>query len=461
VRLNLRNCHRLTDVGLESVALCHNIQDLNLSGCEHITDAGICLVMNSCRSIHHLNIAYTQIGDWGLSAVGMCRSLEYFSIAGCQGITDLGLSFLEGGMRTRHRLRLLDMSECEHITDKGLHTVANMCPNLQCLLIADVGKVSVKGINHVAVRCKHIKWIDISGCIRITDASIESVAKARSPLTRLDLENNNITDKGVKMLTHGCRLLTHLNLVDCDHITDESLSHISQHLKRLEVLSLADNTQFTSHGLHALIGGGSMVTRLRKLNLTNCHSVTNHTLVFLLTKCTELESLVLRFCENISADGLESVHQAKYLCELDLHGCHRVNDVALEHVALNQSIQTLILSALPNISDTGIKYLVRGCPSLRYLSLDSCVKLTDQSMFHIAFTCMRLAALSVRNCPHVSHPIYGKRSYARLIDVYSEQRWTRFRKQGDVLMHHTHHTHNSLPAATSTVATAMSAVELT
>ena len=44
-----------------------------------------------------------------------------------------------------------------------------------------------------------------------------------------------LRNTGVQMLTHGCRLLTHLSLVDCDHITDESLVHISQHLKRLEV----------------------------------------------------------------------------------------------------------------------------------------------------------------------------------------------------------------------------------
>ncbi len=63
-QLNLRGAYRLTHASFALIPGCHNIQDLNLSECKHLTDELVNLITTECRILLYLNLAFnSQLTD--------------------------------------------------------------------------------------------------------------------------------------------------------------------------------------------------------------------------------------------------------------------------------------------------------------------------------------------------------------------------------------------------------------
>ena len=55
--LDLSGSDRLTDHGLSSVAACHGLLDLDVSGCPGLSDVGMIVLGASCARLRRLNVA--------------------------------------------------------------------------------------------------------------------------------------------------------------------------------------------------------------------------------------------------------------------------------------------------------------------------------------------------------------------------------------------------------------------
>ena len=84
------------------------LQSLNISPCENITDEGIRALANGCRQLQSLNISW------------------------CGDITDEGIIALANGLS---QLQSLNICACVNITDAGIRALASVLPQLQSLNI--------------------------------------------------------------------------------------------------------------------------------------------------------------------------------------------------------------------------------------------------------------------------------------------------------------------------------------
>ncbi|XP_036616541.1 dynein regulatory complex subunit 6 [Trichosurus vulpecula] len=174
----MTDCERITDVSLKSIANLKNLVVLNLANCIRIGDAGLrsFLVGPSSSKLRELNLTNcTQISDLALAQMGeRCRSLTYLNLHNCTQLTDCGIEFITRlpklisidlsatditdealtSLSSHKRLKELTVSECEFITDSGI-------------------KMNDLGIRILSKKCHYLHFLDISGCVHLTDKTIE------------------------------------------------------------------------------------------------------------------------------------------------------------------------------------------------------------------------------------------------------------------------------------------------
>lgn len=173
--LNLSYCNSITDKG---VKLLGRVHILNLGKCNKITDESIQFL----GRVHTLNLRETKITDYGLKFLDNCHTLD---LSFCSKITDEGVSLLG-------KLYNLTLCGCYNITNNGI--------------------IYLGGIH----------TLNLMNCYRI----LEDVFKYFWNVHILNItccgHGYNITDEGMKYLTHHRKLRT-IRLGSCDKITEYGL----------------------------------------------------------------------------------------------------------------------------------------------------------------------------------------------------------------------------------------------
>jgi hypothetical protein len=200
---------------------CGKLVSINLSGCEHITNAGLAhltgiplkrLNLSGCFKITHAGLAH-------LTGIPLKR----LNLSGCFKITDAGLAHLTG-----IPLKRLNLSGCFEITDAGLAHLAGI--PLEQLNLSFCENITDAGLAHFANA--PLEQLDLSLCRNITDAGLAYFAKA--PLKKLNLVFTKITDAGFAYFTNAP--ITHLNL-NHTKTTYAGLAHFANApLKELDIV---------------------------------------------------------------------------------------------------------------------------------------------------------------------------------------------------------------------------------
>ncbi|KAG8577140.1 hypothetical protein GDO81_010077 [Engystomops pustulosus] len=204
--LNLTNCLRVSDLSLLRIAQkCHNLNFLNLSFCENVSDSGIELLGNMA-SLISVDISGTSITDQGLTALGSQSKIKELSISECLGITDIGIQRFCHQSRD---LEVLDISHCLQVTNNTLKTIAFCCKMLTSISIAGCFKITDISIQYLSGGCRYLHIIDISGCI-------------------------HLSDKALKYFQKGCRQLRTLRMHYCRSITKATVQKMQSKYQNVE-----------------------------------------------------------------------------------------------------------------------------------------------------------------------------------------------------------------------------------
>lgn len=118
---------------------------------------------------------------------------------------------------------------------------------------------------------------------------------------------------------------------------------------------------------------------LRVLNLSTCNRISDVSLKYNFA-FSELKSLNLARCQQISSDGIEAF----------LPRC--------------PSLEIINLSECHNITDRAIGAITMQAKRLTHLYIERCIHLTDCSLDYIALNCKRLKYLDVRGCRLMCEP---------------------------------------------------------
>jgi len=278
VKVSLAFCKINQDVLYILLSSCPNLRWLNLEGCEEINHIPLPTIRDaSYYLIEHLNLAY------------------------CCNFTDLGCVTV--GCIFGRRLRYLNIDGAQYITDAGLGAILNQC-STECLefLALDGAEITDEGIKRLQ-RFSCLKYLQISFCNKLTDKSLHHISNLVSLKELHFKKGEQFTDKGLQYLFGCLTNLVHISLLECRETDDKCLEVISVNcwqLKSFAVtwanvtntgveyivkqchllceLNLTGSYEITEQPITSLLETKGSNIKLRLLNLTQCHLVSDRIL---------------------------------------------------------------------------------------------------------------------------------------------------------------------------------------
>jgi len=201
------------------------------------------------------------------------------------------------------RPRLIDISNCFHISDEGFSALSTMCgANVTTWKMKSVWDITAQAVLEMANRAKALEEVDLSNCRKVSDNLLQRIVGwvvQGSPQNNIHGRNAAARSVGAPVPNHpppgtvfGCPKLRILTLSYCKHVTDRSMAHIAYHAaSRLEQIDLTRCTTITDQGFQHW--GAFQFVRLTKLCLADCTYLTDNAIVYLTSAAKGLRDLDL------------------------------------------------------------------------------------------------------------------------------------------------------------------------
>eukprot|EP00731_Ephydatia_muelleri_P003564 Em0001g3564a len=394
--LNLRASNALSPESLKYIGQCHNLQDLNLSECQNLTDTVMENIARGCSGLLYLNLSFTNVTNSTIRILTKyCANLHYCSLAYCTGFNSKGLHPITTGNGCR-KLVYLDLSGCTQLDSEATHSLGKGCPILNTLLLNDIPELSDSMILSLAAHCHTLRHISFMGGTTLSDHTFKRLAMANKKLKTIKIENNPcISDATLKYLS-VCKDLQHIYLAGCIRLSEHGLKFLGT-LKKLQVLNLSDCSRVSDTGIRYLLEG----SQLKELNLTNCIKISDVTLLRM-TQCNQkLTYINLCYCEHISDAGVDLLAHLPSLVSLDITGCN-VSDMGVASLKNNPHFLHLVVAEVTEVTDNGLQKMLSTLDQLESLDISDCEAVTDTGLQSVAYHCHMLRILLMANLPKVT-----------------------------------------------------------
>lgn len=206
--VNLQGVYRITTMSSRTLTHnCHQLEHLKLSDCIYITDD---------------TFIFDRFGD-GREIVreNMCRKLQTLDISFCERITPKGLEALS--LKPFQSMRKMMMKGCHKITDELFQNwwtlrseEVGKFEERQRKIIADFGELD-EGFTEMKLPSHffpfHLRVLDLSYCTQVSDRGFENLAKTCTQLEELRVDGCiQLTDEGVYHLANASRHIQKLSV---------------------------------------------------------------------------------------------------------------------------------------------------------------------------------------------------------------------------------------------------------
>ncbi|KAK5072194.1 hypothetical protein LTR64_004027 [Lithohypha guttulata] len=283
--LNLRGCVQLRDQWLSlgtrmTNQECRNLETFSIEGCK-IERSSIHFFLLRNPKLLHLNMpSMQQVSNATLKIIAAhCRNIEY-----------------------------LNINWCTNCDNRGLLKVVQSCPNLTDLRVSEVRGLDDTELALEMFRRNNLERLIMAGCDSLTDEVLEIMVQGVDPqvdvLTdrvtvpprrwrHLDVsECRQLTDRGVRALAHNVPFLEGLKLCKVSSLTDDALLDVMSSVNRLTHLELEELEHLTNEVLIRLAKSPAAKT-LEHLSISYCDQMGDVGVLPILKSCPELKSLCL------------------------------------------------------------------------------------------------------------------------------------------------------------------------
>jgi hypothetical protein len=198
---------------------CHNLEDLNLSGCSEVTDLGLKSLDKLGETLKCINFSgCIKVTDEGMRMMfQLGQEEDAVDLGETGGFGDTGTLFddMEDGLPAATRkLEKIILCNCVEINNDGIEAMAKASPNLKVLNLFGVSHVNDRGIKAIAKSCKELTMLVLSGVLRVSNGS----RKSRVP---------RVTDTGLRMLADNCEKLECLH-IDLARVSDKGMGYLAR-----------------------------------------------------------------------------------------------------------------------------------------------------------------------------------------------------------------------------------------
>uniref|UniRef100_A0A803QPD6 F-box/LRR-repeat protein 15-like leucin rich repeat domain-containing protein n=1 Tax=Cannabis sativa TaxID=3483 RepID=A0A803QPD6_CANSA len=203
-----------------------NLESLNLNGCQKISDKGIEAITSVCPKLKVFSIYWNvRVTDSGIrSLVKNCKHINDLNLSGCKNISDKSLRFVADHYP---EIEFLNLTRCVKLTDSGLQQILLSCSSLQSLNLYALSSLSDDTYKSISL-LSHLKFLDLCGAQNLSNEGVFSIAKCHS-LVSLNLTwCIRVTDAGVIAIAEGCTSLDFLSLFGIVGVSDKCLEALSR-----------------------------------------------------------------------------------------------------------------------------------------------------------------------------------------------------------------------------------------
>lgn len=329
-----------------------------------------------CTKYLHKHIMSLQVLD-----VSRCQNVSssglFNVIRGCKGLWQLNAGYCFLDLSTNMLSCLKDLKNLKtiridgaHVSDYGFHMI-----NVSCVFLVEVGLGKCKGVIDTGIMllvsgCPNLKILDLTCCDALTDVAISAIADSCRNLLSLKLESCSLlTERSLKCLGSCCLLLEELDLTECCGVNDQGLKYLSQ-CSELLSLKLGLCTNISDKGLSYM---SSTCKKIRELDLYRCTDIGDDGLAALGGGCRKLRKLNLSYCVKVTDKGMESLSHLGELFDLELR-------------------------SLQNLTNAGLAALASGCKRLAALDLKHCASIGDSGFWSLAYYSRNLQQINLSYC---------------------------------------------------------------
>jgi hypothetical protein len=161
--INLFGCEKITENALENMLMrCTNLHTINLGNISQISDITLCNISKYCKDMISLNLSWCwKITDIGLIEIlRNIQKIRELNLRNCCNISDNSLK----NLRFLPDLEILDLSYNSNITDRSLIILGLGCPNLKNINLINTfqnNQVTKDGIQYLKEKCIKLEKIDL------------------------------------------------------------------------------------------------------------------------------------------------------------------------------------------------------------------------------------------------------------------------------------------------------------
>lgn len=159
----------------------------------------------------------------------------------------------------------------------------------------------------------------------------------------------------------ACTRLERLTLVNCSSLTDEALSTVLPCCPNLVALDLTNVTETTDRAVIAL---ANTAHKLQGLNLGACKLVTDEGVIAIANNCPQLRRIKLSGLELITDHAVSALAvSCPVLLEIDLNCCERTSDASVRELWTHSvHMREFRFSHCPALSDQGFPAPAKEIP---------------------------------------------------------------------------------------------------
>ncbi|CAJ1973422.1 unnamed protein product [Sphenostylis stenocarpa] len=192
-----------------------NLRVLKLLRCPGEWDRLFHLLVNEATGIVELHLVLLEISDVGLEAVAKCSNLEVLHLVKTPKCTDAGLVAVAKGCNKS--LRKLHVGwELQKIGNRGLTAVAEYCVNLQQLVLIGMN-LSRECFEMLVSNCEGLEQLGLCGSEMVSNIEMSCIAAKCRALRELYIEGCPISDGGL-LVVFGCPKLERVKVWKCEGV---------------------------------------------------------------------------------------------------------------------------------------------------------------------------------------------------------------------------------------------------
>lgn len=264
------------------------------------------------------------------------------------------------------------------ITDRGMKSLAQMCPNLKRVKLSGCPELTAAGILDLVEECCGLVELDLGGCYfaqqgeGLDDSAASAILCKLPNLRELKIDGNHKLTKNAFVLPMSVRLdnLRLLSLGMCHGITDGAVARIVENAPKLRHIVLNKCPSITDKALDFISFYGP---QLHYLHLGHCHNITDRGIQTIVSHCIKLQFVDVANCTHLSNEAVRELSKLPRLRRIGLVKCNQIDDEGIFALAqrppAENTLERIHLSYCSLISVPAITALVNSCPRLTHLSL--------------------------------------------------------------------------------------------